>query len=192
MNKIIITCLIASLLGCGNSEDDSEEDLSTAMEITSSAVENGELLAAYKCEEKNDDGVENSIPLAWSGVPESASSLAIIMRHHPDQSDLSSVNSYLLLWGIDPSTTSIPYGEADDGAWYMGANKDGVGISYTSPCSPSAATHEYTITLYALSMTPTSLPTADDIDVDYATLKAAIATVTTIESASLVFNDVTE
>ncbi len=191
MNKIVALCLAASLLGCGSSDDGSDGD-STSMTITSSAVENGELLAAYKCEDKDDNGVEKSIPLVWSGVPESASSLAIIMHHHPNLSDLSSVNSYLLLWGIDPSTTSIPYGEADDGAWYMGANKDGVGISYTSPCSPSAATHEYTITLYALSMTPASLPTADDINVDYAALKAAIATVTTIESASLVFNDVTE
>ena len=51
-------------------------------------------------------------------------------------------------------------GTADDGLWYIGSNKDGTAISYTSPCSPDAATHEYTITIYALSATPASLPTA--------------------------------
>lgn len=159
--------------------------------LTSSAVVNGELLAEYKCEEKV-DGKEASIPLAWSGVPESAGSLAVIMHHYPTPDDISQVNSYLLLWGIDPSVTEIPYGEADDGSWYMGVNKDGVTVSYTSPCSPSPGSHEYTITLYALSATPPSLPAESSPEVNYDVLKSAIETVTVIATATLTFNDVNE
>ncbi len=173
------------LLGCDDSEGTSDFTLS------SSAVSDGELLDSFKCETKVND-VENSIPLSWSNVPESAGSLAVIMRHYPNADNTSDVNSYLLLWDIDPSVTEIAYGEADDGSWYMGSNKDGTAISYTSPCSPSAGAHEYTITLYALSETPSSLPTESTIDVDYTVLKNAIETVTTIDTAILTFNDVTE
>lgn len=152
---------------------------------------NGELLDAFKCESKTND-IESSIPLAWENVPEGTVSLAVMMYHFPNANDQTQANSYILLWDIDPSVTSIPYGTADDGAWYMGSNKDGTAISYTSPCSPSAGNHEYTITVYALSETPASLPSQSTIDVDYDTLKAAIESVTLVGSASLTFNDVNE
>lgn len=157
--------------------------------LSSVAIANGELLATYKCEQKVNN-IEQSIPLAWSNVPASTGSLAIIMHHFPNPNDTTQANSYLLLWGIDPSITEIAHGAADDGNWYMGANKDGNAISYTSPCSPSAGSHEYTITVYALSQTPSSLPTSSSLDVDYVTLKAAIETVTVIGTATLTFNDV--
>ena len=92
----------------------------------------------------------------------------------------------------DPGVTEIPHGEADDGNWYMGSNKDGNAISYTSPCSPSAGTHEYTITVYALSATPAGLPQANSLDVTYDVLLAAIETVTVLGKAELTFDDVTE
>ncbi|MCP4421374.1 MAG: DUF1566 domain-containing protein [Chloroflexi bacterium] len=159
--------------------------------LTSSAISDGELLEAYKCEEKV-DGIEASIPLSWSNVPDSANSLAVIMHHYPDSDDTSNVNSYLLLWDIDPLITEIAHGEADDGEWFMGANKDGNAISYTSPCSPSAGSHEYTITLYALSETPASLPSESTLAVDYDVLTSAIETVTVIDTATLTFDDVNE
>ncbi len=159
--------------------------------LSSIAISGGEILDSYKCETKV-NGVEASIPLSWSNVPDSTGSLAVIMHSYPNPSDTSSVNSYLLLWDIDPSVTGIAHGEADDGNWFMGANKDGVGVSYTSPCSPGAGTHEYTITVYALSQTPSSLPNESTTDVDYSALKTAIDTVTTLGTATLTFNDVTE
>ncbi len=159
--------------------------------LTSIAISNGELLENYKCEKKV-DGAENSIPLSWSNIPASTGSLAIIMHHYPKADDTTSVSSYLLLWGIDPTVTAIAYGEADGGSWYMGTNKDGNAISYTSPCSPGTGSHEYTITIYALSETPSTLPAESSLDVDYSVLKAAISSVTIIDSATLTFNDVTE
>ncbi|MCP4112893.1 MAG: hypothetical protein GY749_46440 [Desulfobacteraceae bacterium] len=158
--------------------------------LSSIAISDGEISDSYKCETKV-NGVEDSIPLSWSNVPDSTGSLAVIMHSYPNSDD-TSVNSYLLLWDIDPSVTGIAHGEADDGSWFMGANKDGIAVSYTSPCSPGAGTHIYTITLYALSQTPPSLPDESTTDVDYSVLKAAIDTVTTLGTATLTFIDVTE
>ena len=67
----------------------------------------------------------------------------------------------------------------------MGPNKDGVQISYTSPCNPSTNYSTYYITIYALSETPSSLPTADSLLVDYDALIEAIETVTLIDKVEL-------
>ncbi len=164
---------------------------SSTFTLTSSAIENGELLSEYKCEPKVNNA-EDSIPLAWSNVPVGTGSLAVTMHHYPASDGAGDPNSYLLLWDIDPTVTEIAHGAADDGLWYMGANKDGAAISYTSPCSPSAGTHEYTLTVYALSKTPASLPVQSSADVTYDVLTQAIATVAVLGTATLTFNDVTE
>jgi phosphatidylethanolamine-binding protein (PEBP) family uncharacterized protein len=156
--------------------------------LSSSAIENGVLLDAFKCEEKRND-VENSIPLSWKNVPDGTKSLAIVMSHYPKIDDKSEINSYLLLWNIDPKITEIPYKMARNGDWYMGANKDGTAISYTSPCSRGKGKHKYTIALYALSETPASLPKANALDVDYATFMNAINTVQIIDRTTLTFLD---
>ena len=184
-----ITCSLLAVLLLFSSCDEETVETGT-FTLTSVAIENDELLDEYKCEDKVND-IENSIPLTWSNIPDGTGALAITMHHYPDPTNTTNdPNSYLLLWDIDPSVTEIPYGEADDGSWFIGANKDGTAISYTSPCSPSAGSHEYTITIYALSETPTSLPTESSLSVDYGTFKTAISTVTTIETATLTFNDV--
>ncbi len=167
-------------------------DSTDSFEVTSDAVQNDLLSDDYKCEMKDSDLVENSIPLKWVNVPDGTGSLAVIMHHFPNPDDTTMANQYLLLWGIDPSVTEMPYGTADDGPWYMGSDKDGTAISYTSPCSPDPATHEYTITVYALSETPSSLPTESSIDVTYDVLLDAISTVSLIGKAELTFDSVTE
>ena len=94
-------------------------------------------------------------------------------------------NSYLSLWNIDPSVSEIPYGAANDGAWYIGPNKDGTKLSYSSPCSPSGATSTYYMTIYALSSLPSSLPTSDSLTVDYSTLIQSFSEVTIIDQVVL-------
>jgi hypothetical protein len=91
------------------------------------------------------------------------------------------------LWGIDPTVTEIPHGGADGGEWYIGSNKDGTAASYTSPCSKGPGAHEYSITLYALSEIPPSLPRESTLRVTYEVLKKAIETVTVIDTATLAF-----
>jgi len=177
----------------GNGAGDGGTSDSTFV-LTSEGVADGALLDAFKCEMKSmEDGSEASIPLTWSGVPEGTGSLAITMHHYsnPADTDPSRANHYLELWDIDPTVTEIPHGDADDGPWFMGANKDNNVISYTSPCSPSgqSAGHEYTITIYALSETPASLPTESSLDVTYSVMLEAIETVNVLGTAEITFTD---
>jgi phosphatidylethanolamine-binding protein (PEBP) family uncharacterized protein len=140
-------------------------------------------LSDYQCEEKV-NGVEKSIPISWANVPEGTGALAISI-HAFTNTAVVETNSYLTLWNIDPSITEIAYGQANNGKWYMGPNKDGVGISYSSPCNPSGNSSTYYMTLYALSETPSSLPTENSLTVDYTVLKEAIESVTLIDSIEM-------
>ncbi len=162
----------------------------SGFKLTSTAVVNGVLLDAFKCEKKV-NGIENSIPLAWENAPAKATSFAITMVHYPNSSDSTKYNSYLLLWGIDKTVNKILYAEANKGPWFMGINKDGNNISYTSPCSAGAGTHQYILTIYALSETPATLPTKSTTAVTYEVLSKAISTVTVLDKAKLIFNSVT-
>lgn len=170
---------------------DDFETLHSDFKLQSKAVENGKLLDNYKCEEKIND-IENSIPLSWSNVPEGTNSLAIVMYHYPKKDSKTEVNSYLLLWGIAPTVTEIPYKMANNPNWYMGANKDGTAVSYTSPCSKGPGEHSYTIALFALKDVPKALPKANAITVDYHTFMEAISETTVLDRTSLNFIDAHE
>jgi len=161
----------------------------TGFKLTSTAIANGVLLDAFKCEKKV-NGIENSIPLAWENAPAKATSFAITMIHYPNSSDSTKYSSYLLLWGIDKAVNKILYAEANKGTWFMGVNKDGNNISYTSPCSAGVGTHQYILTIYALSETPASLPTKSSTAVTYDVLTKAMSTVTVLDKAKLIFNSV--
>lgn len=156
--------------------------------ISSSAINtDGELLDEFKCEQKI-NGIENSIPIAWSNVPEGTGSIAISIHGFPNQNE---TNSYLTLWNIDPSVTEIAYGEANDGIWYMGPNKDGASISYSSPCNPSGGITTYYLTIYALSETPSSLPASDSLTINYSALLESFSEVTIIDQVVLEYVSVT-
>ena len=178
-------CSVNTVFAGGHQEQDSGTD---SLSLNSPAIENGRLLEQYRCERK-ENGVEKSIPLAWKNVPEGTKSLALVMYHYPHPEDTSVVNSYLLLWGIDPSVSEIPWGKANSGTWYMGRNKDGNAVSYTSPCSPSPGDHEYVITLFALAEYPKDLPKESTMDVDFQTFMNAMAKAAIIEKTELVFKD---
>lgn len=165
---------------------DDFKTINTDFKITSKAVEKGQLLPAYQCEEKIND-IENSIPLSWSNVPKGTKSLAIIMYHYPKKDDKSEVNSYLLLWNIPPSVTNIPYKMANNPNWFMGSNKDKTAVSYTSPCSQGPGKHEYTIALFALSESPKSLPKSNSLEVDYNVFMKAISELKIIDRTALKF-----
>lgn len=190
-SKFIVLIFFIGLMSCKNNKKattevnhDDFKTIHSDFKLSSIAIEDGVLLEAYKCEEKIDD-VENSIPLSWENVPYGTESLAVVMYHYPKKDDKTEINSYLLLWDIDPKTTEIPYKMAPNGDWYMGANKDGTAISYTSPCSHGKGKHEYTIALYALAETPPTLPKMNTLDVDYNVFMNAMATVKIIDRTTL-------
>ena len=150
--------------------------------LTSVAINSeGEILDAFKCEEKV-NGIEKSIPIAWSNIPEGTGSIAISIHGFPNANE---TNSYLTLWNINPSVTEIQYGEANSGEWFMGPNKDGGKISYSSPCSPSGGTSTYYMTIYALSETPSSLPKENSLTINYSALVDSLSEVTIIDQVVL-------
>ena len=107
---------------CKKSETATPTVASTGFSPTSTAVVNGLLLDAYKCEPKV-NGIEKSLPLAWANAPAGTNAFAMTMVHYPDPTNLTNYNSYLELWGIDKSVTGIPYGKAGDRPRFMGRTR---------------------------------------------------------------------
>ena len=113
------------------------------MLIASAAFErNSSIPKKYTC-----DGENVNPPLTFSGVPENAKSLALIMDD-PDAPRGTWV--HWTMWNIDPSTINITVGYVPAGA-VEGATSSGKS-GYGGPCPPSG-THHYYFKLYALDTT---------------------------------------
>lgn len=105
--------------------------------VTSPAFREGEPIPArYTCR-----GAP-VVPLAWSGVPEDARSLAVVVRD-PDAPRGTFV--HWVVHGIAPTVTALdgpPPGAHETG-------NDSGGTGWFAPCPPSG-THRYLFTVYAL------------------------------------------
>jgi len=119
------------------------------MELTSSAFENGgRIPAKYTC-----DGDRTlSPPLVWSGVPEGARSLALIMDDPdvPKAVKPDGVFDHWTLFNISTETDGISEGGTAGTPGVNGAGKN----AYTGPCPPpqyEPKEHRYIFKLYALS-----------------------------------------
>ncbi len=121
--------------------------LARGFRLYSSAFRNGgKIPARYTC-----DGLDVSIPLAWSGVPANARELVLIMRD-PDAPSGNFV--HWAVAGITP-TARLPFG-------IEGRNSFGT-LGYRGPCPPRGKTHHYVITLNALGG-PSNLKTGFTAD----------------------------
>ena len=133
--------------------------------------------------------------MTWSGDPEGTGAFAVIMYGYattsPDFDPDADPDAQLLVWGISADVSEIPWGEAGNSIGIVGANRDG-NLGYKSPCSPSSGEHEYTLSIYALSETPSELPTTNSTDIDYAALISAIETVTVLDYTELEITSVTD
>ncbi len=119
------------------------EDTSMTLQIASSAFdEGGAIPAKYTC-----SGDQTIPPLAWSGVPHDAASLALIVD---DPDAPSGTFVHWVLYGIPTAVTAVseggpaPSGSIDG---TNGAKKTG----YLGPCPPKGrGPHHYHFKLYAL------------------------------------------
>ena len=110
------------------------------LNITSAAFSNnGMIPAKYTC-----DGADVNPPLAISGVPENAKSLALIVD---DPDAPSGMWVHWVVWNIDPKTREIAEDSLPKGAM-LGMN-DFRKLDYGGPCPPSG-THRYFFKVYAL------------------------------------------
>jgi Raf kinase inhibitor-like YbhB/YbcL family protein len=116
--------------------------------LTSPAFDDGTAIPAkYTCK-----GVGISPPLEFSGIPELAKGLAIVL-HNPDAP--SGDFLHWTIWDINAAVTSVPEGSTPVGAT-EGTNDFGK-VGYGAPCPPSG-THHYIFDAYALDG-PLDLPT---------------------------------
>ncbi|MGJ8624969.1 MAG: YbhB/YbcL family Raf kinase inhibitor-like protein [Yoonia sp.] len=156
--------------------------------LTSPAFEDGGTLPAdLKCIRDGGDGL--SPPLDWTDLPEGTESIAIIMQHYPRGTveGVDAPSQYWLLWNIPADTMSLPRGNPGS-LGDEGADKDERRTGYTPPCSPPGATHEYTVTVYALSSAPDALPAGDSVEVDWSAMSGALEGLA-IGSASISFSN---
>ena len=117
--------------------------------ITSTAfAHNAEIPSVYTCE-----GSDISPPLAWSGVPASAKSLALIVDD-PDAPDPAAPKMtwvHWVLYGIPPTTPGLP--EAVKPSALPQGTREGINdwkrTGYGGPCPPIGR-HRYFHKLYAL------------------------------------------
>jgi len=133
----------------------------SAMKITSTAFAEGkEIPAKHTCQ-----GDDASPPLAWSGVPAAAKSLALIVDD-PDAPDPEAPKTTWVHWvvyNIPPSATGLP--EASQGlpAGARSGTNDWKRTGYGGPCPPIGR-HRYFHKLYALDVVLPELGAATKAD----------------------------
>lgn len=126
------------------------------LQLLSEAFDDGDAIPRpHTC-----DGEDVSPPLAISGVPGEAVSLALV-ADDPDAPAGTWV--HWVLWGLPASTTGLPEGvpareEVLDGV-RQGENDFG-NLGYGGPCPPAGAEHRYFFKLYALDAEPELPPGA--------------------------------
>lgn len=133
------------------------------MELFTSAFRDGDLIPPkYTC-----DGENVSPPLEWSGVPESAKSLVLIVE---DPDAPRGTFLHWLIWGIDPAEKGLPEGAGAGSKTPGGARQGRNGFGkpgYGGPCPPSG-THRYIFRLLAVSTAPNLASSATQEDVERA------------------------
>jgi len=120
-----------------------------AFAIRSSAFsDGGKIPRQYTCE-----GPDTSPPLEWSGVPDGAKSLALIVDDPdaPDPAKPQRVYVHWVVYNIDPHSSGFAENASSDGLpgeAQVGNNDWGKG-EYGGPCPPIGR-HRYFFKLYAL------------------------------------------
>jgi hypothetical protein len=146
--SLAVLVAIVALAGCGGGGEkiSALPGASAQMKLTSPAFTDGaEIPARYSC-----DGADRPPPLAWSGVPKGASSLALMLAD-PDAPGGTFV--HWTLFDLDPKLTKLSEGDIPSGAveGKNGFGKDG----YGGPCPPKGdKPHRYEFLIYALRARP--------------------------------------
>jgi hypothetical protein len=150
-----------------------------ALKLTSSAFENGkEIPAIYTCE-----GKDISPPLAWSGGPAGALSLALIVDD-PDAPDPKAPRMtwvHWVLYNLPPDSSGLAE-DAGSGPLPPGAQpglNDWKRTGYGGPCPPIGR-HRYFHKLYALDVRLDGLKRATKADLEAAMKGHVLAEATLI------------
>lgn len=137
---VLLLLLISA--GCGSSPPDLETEMASPVGIRMMSTEfseSGAIPSKYTC-----DGDDISPQLSWSGVPDGAKSLVMIMDD-PD----APVGTWIhwVLYGLPMDLTELP--EAVQGIGIDGVNSWSR-LGYGGPCPPTGTSHRYFFKLFAL------------------------------------------
>jgi Raf kinase inhibitor-like YbhB/YbcL family protein len=143
--------LVIALAGCGGDDKPSEAapEAKASMKLSSTAFEDGGTIPTrYTCSAKK----ELSPPLSWSGVPDGARELTLLVED-PDAGNFV----HWKLLGLPPAATGVEEGPAHAPAG------NGAG-DWTGPCPPEGDDpHRYVFSIYA---TGEQLGLDDDASID--------------------------
>jgi len=137
------------------------------LKVTSSAFQQGGAIPArYTCE-----GQDLSPPLAWSGMPGNAKTIAVIVDDPdaPDPAKPQRVYVHWVVYNIPAATTSLAENASKTGmpkGALQGKNDWGK-AAYGGPCPPIGR-HRYYFKLYALDTELTGLKDASKADLERA------------------------
>jgi len=135
------------------------------MELASSAFSDGQSIPRrHSCE-----GEDLSPPLSWTGVPDSASSLALILD---DPDAPGGTFTHWLAWRLEPAAGGLGEGEA---APVEGRNDFGA-TGYRGPCPPPGhGPHRYFFRLHALEDALELEPGAGRAELEQALARRSVA-----------------
>lgn len=145
-----------------------------ALSLTSTAFkEGGAIPVQYTC-----DGADQSPPLAWSGVPQGAAALALIVDD-PDAPGRTWVHWVLYdlpatFGGLPENVSKVEAPKEFAGA--LQGRNDSHEVGYGGPCPPPGSAHRYFFKLYALAAPLRLRPGASKQDVERAMGTHALAT----------------
>lgn len=135
------------------------------MKLTSTAFEHeAEIPAKYTCE-----GDDLSVPLSWSGVPEAAKSLLLIVDD-PDAPDPAAPKMtwvHWVLYDLPPDSSGLAEGVTQLPSGTREGTNDWKRTGYGGPCPPIGR-HRYFHKLYALDVTLGDLGAPDKAAVEQA------------------------
>jgi hypothetical protein len=162
---IALWILLLSGAGCRSTSAPAPQgEPGMTIQITSAAFTEGEPIPKkYTC-----DAEDVSPPLAWSGVPAGARSLALI-ADDPD----APVGTWVhwVIYDLPPSLSGLMEGIAKtptvEGGGAQG-NNDFRKVGYGGPCPPRGKPHRYFFKLYALDIPLGLQPGASKADVEKA------------------------
>ena len=151
---VLWTAAVAGAVGCGTSapvdQITTEPEAPTSITLRSTAFEDGGAIPSkYTC-----DGENIAPPLSWSGVPEAATSLAVIVD---DPDAPSGTFTHWLVYDLPADTTELPEGVPPEaGETFPQGVNDFKKPGYGGPCPPRG-THHYAFQVFALDA-PLDLP----------------------------------
>lgn len=134
------------VLACGQGRNtDLQQEVAVSIRVESSAfAAGGAIPMKYTC-----DGQNVSPPLAWSGVPAEARSLALIVDD-PDAPRGTFV--HWVAYAIPVTAVGLAEGQLPAGA--LAGRNDARRSGYSGPCPPPGAPHHYHFKVYALDQAP--------------------------------------